>query len=66
MSYRDSIIEGVESENVEEINDAYKDMIDDLGTSENFLPLICSASWIFASNGEIFGVTLFVVKDTCC
>ena len=36
MSYRDSIIEGVESENVEEINDAYKDMIDDLGTSENF------------------------------
>ena len=28
----DSIIEGVESENVEEINDAYRDMITEIGT----------------------------------
>ena len=32
MEYGDSIIEGVESENVEEINDAYRDMINEIGT----------------------------------
>ena len=32
MDYGDSIIDGVESENVEEINDAYRDMIIELGT----------------------------------
>jgi hypothetical protein len=39
MDYGDSIIDGVESENVEEINDAYRDMIIELGTG-----LVCKAT----------------------